>query len=64
VSLENKTLTELEQLAVKLRQQIAHNPEHSKIERVELEDVEQWIHLRRKEATSERPDDPTFEIEP
>jgi hypothetical protein len=60
MSLENKTLAELEQLAVKLRQQIASNPEHSKIERVELEDVKQWIALRHKETTPTRSDDPHF----
>jgi hypothetical protein len=54
MSLENKTLDELEQLAAKLRQQIARNPGHSKIERVELEDVEQWIAARRQERTPER----------
>lgn len=60
MSLEDRTLAELEQLATKLRQQIARNPEHSKIERVELEDVEQWIALRCKEAISKGSDDPHF----
>ncbi len=50
MSLETKSLAELEQLASNLRKQIARNPGHSTLEKVELEDVEGWIKLRRKEA--------------
>jgi len=50
MSLENKSLAELEALASKLRMQIVRNPNHSTIEKVELEGVEEWITLRRKEA--------------
>ena len=50
MSLENKSLPELEQLASNLRLQILRNPDHSTMEKVELEDVDGWIKLRRKEA--------------
>jgi hypothetical protein len=50
MGLENKSLAELEELASDLRMQVASNPNHSTIEKVELEDVERWIKLRRKEA--------------
>jgi hypothetical protein len=50
MGLETKTLAELEKLASNLRSQIARNPAHSAKEKVELEDVEGWIKLRRKEA--------------
>jgi hypothetical protein len=50
MSLQNKGLAELEELASNLRMQIARNPNHSTMEKVELEDVEGWIRLRRKEA--------------
>jgi len=60
MSLENKSLAELEKLASDLRTQIARNPNHSTMEKVELEDVEGWIKLRRKEAKpSSRSDDET-----
>jgi hypothetical protein len=49
-SLENKSLAELEQVASDLRKRIAGNPDHSTMEKVELEDVEGWIKLRRREA--------------
>ena len=50
MGLENKSLAELEQLASDLRKQIAGNTDHSTMEKVELEDVEGWIKLRRREA--------------
>ena len=60
MSLENKSLAELEKLASDLRTQIARDPNHSTMEKVELEDVEGWIKLRRKEAKpSSRSDDET-----
>jgi hypothetical protein len=43
-------LAELEQVASDLRKRIAGNPDHSTMEKVELEDVEGWIKLRRREA--------------
>ena len=53
-------MAELEKLASDLRTQIARNPNHSTMEKVELEDVEGWIKLRRKEAKpSSRSDDET-----
>ena len=50
MSLENKNLAELEELASNLRLQMARNPDQSTMEKVELEDVQEWITLRRKEA--------------
>ena len=53
-------MTELEELASNLRSQIARNPNHSTTEKVELEDVEGWIKLRRTEAKpGSRSDDET-----
>jgi len=49
-TLEQMTLAELEAIAAKLQAQIARNPKHSKMEKVELEDVNGWIALRKKEA--------------
>lgn len=61
MSLDTKTLAELEKLASDLRAKIAQNPAHSKIEQVELDDVEGWIELRRREAKpGPRSDDVTF----
>ena len=51
MALDTKTLTELEQIATNLRQQIRLNPRHSKLEQVELTEVEEWIALRQKEAS-------------
>jgi hypothetical protein len=60
MGLETKTLAELEELASTLRSQIARNPDHTSIEKVELEDVEGWIKSRRKEAKpGPRSDDDT-----
>jgi hypothetical protein len=50
MALDTKTLVELEQLAANLRQQVRINPRHSKLEQVELREVEEWIALRQKEA--------------
>jgi hypothetical protein len=50
MGLENKSLAELEQLASDLSKQIAGDPDHSTLEKAELEDVEGWIKLRRREA--------------
>ena len=50
MSLENKSLAELEELATNLRSQIALNPNHTAMEIVELEDVQSWLRLRGKEA--------------
>jgi hypothetical protein len=49
MSLENKSLAELEELASNLRKQITHHP-NTAMEKTELEDVEGWIKLRRIEA--------------
>jgi hypothetical protein len=49
MSLQNKTLAELEELASNLRKQITHYPDTA-MEKTELEDVEGWIKLRRMEA--------------
>jgi len=49
-------LLELEELAAKLRHAIARNPEDSRMEQLELEDVKQWIAIRENgdKFTSER----------
>jgi hypothetical protein len=58
-TLENKTLTELAELRVTLLKRIASSPDHSGLDRVELEDVEGWIALRTNEA-ARRKLEPTF----
>lgn len=40
------SLAELEELAAKLRHAIARNPENSRMEQVELDNVKQWIAIR------------------
>ncbi len=50
MSLETKSLAELEELAVNLGKQIAQRPEQSRFERIELKDVQDWLTLRRQEA--------------
>jgi hypothetical protein len=52
-ALDKMSLTELEDLAAKLRHTIAHNPGHSRMEQVELEDVKQWIAIRQNRNSSE-----------
>jgi hypothetical protein len=44
---DKMSLGELEDLAAKLRHAIARNPEHSRMEQIELEDVKQWIAIRQ-----------------
>ena len=46
-ALDKMSLTELEDLAAKLRHTIARNPGPSRMEQVELEDVKQWIAIRQ-----------------
>jgi hypothetical protein len=46
-ALDKMSLTELEDLAAKLRHTIARNPGHSRMEQVELEDVKQWIAIHQ-----------------
>ncbi len=56
-ALNQLSLVELEELAAKLRHAIARNPEDSRMEQRELEDVKQWIAIRqqnRDEFNSER----------
>lgn len=50
MSLNDKSLSEMVQLRSKLVEMIARNPEHSGLERVELEDVEGFLELRRRET--------------
>ncbi len=54
MGLDTKTLEELEQLANNLRQQIRLHPNHSRLEEMELRDVEEWIALRRKDGEGAR----------
>jgi len=49
MALDKLKLDELEQLKSRLKAAIARNPNHSRMEQVELEDVERWIALRREE---------------
>jgi hypothetical protein len=55
-ALNKLSLVELEALAAKLRHAIARNPEDSRMEQLELEDVKGWIAIRRNrdEFNSER----------
>lgn len=52
-ALEKMSLPELEHLAAKLRHMIARNPEDSRMEQVELEDVRQWISIRQNRENAE-----------
>ena len=51
-ALNKLSLVELEELAAKLRHAIARNPEDSRMEQLELEDVKQWIAIRQRTETS------------
>jgi hypothetical protein len=53
--LEKMSLTELEEIATKLRHAIARNPEQSRMEQVELEDVKQWIAIRQNRDSESEP---------
>jgi len=59
MSLQHKSLRELTKLRVTLLKRIQTNPEHSGLDRVELEDVESWIAVRVQKA--QRPKGPTFD---
>ena len=52
-NLAKMTLAELEDLATKLRHAIARNPEHLQVERVELEDLKQWVAIRQTRDSSD-----------
>ncbi len=54
MALDAKTLQELERLAHNLRQQIRLHPNHSKLEEVELWEVEEWIVLRRRNGEGDK----------
>ena len=54
-TLDTMSLTELEDLAAKLRHTIARKPEHSRMEQVELEDVKQWIAIRQNRDSESEP---------
>jgi hypothetical protein len=41
------SLVELEEFAAKLRHAIARNPENSRMEQIELDNVKQWIAIRQ-----------------
>ena len=55
VDLEKMSSTELEEIATKLRHAIARNPEHSRMEQFELEDVKQWIAIRQNRDSESEP---------
>ncbi len=44
---DTKTLAELERIAINLRAQIARKPNCSMGERMELQECQRWIELRR-----------------
>jgi hypothetical protein len=56
MALDQKTLAQLHELKIKLQEQIRGNPRHSRMEQVELDDVNSWIQLRLKESHSVPPD--------
>ena len=45
-AVDKMSLEELEDLAAKLRDAVARNPENSRMEQVELEDMKQWVARR------------------
>jgi hypothetical protein len=51
---------ELEELASNLRSQIALNPNHAAMEKVELEDVQGWLKRRRRAAGGSPSNDIAF----
>ena len=48
--LRELSLSELEELAARLRHAVARNPEKSQQERIELADLNQWISLRQQQT--------------
>jgi hypothetical protein len=46
-ALNKISLVELEELAAKLRHAIAQNPDNSRMQQLELEDMKQWITIRQ-----------------
>lgn len=54
-ALDKMSLAELEDLAAKLRHAVARNPENSRMEQVELEDVKQWIAIRQNRDSESEP---------
>ena len=48
--LSELSLQALEDLATQLRHAIARNPDESQHERIELENVNQWIALRQQQS--------------
>lgn len=61
MGLQEKNLQELTELKATLLKRILSNPEHSGIERVELEDVQGWIDLQIRERDHKRQTEPTFD---
>ncbi len=61
MSLQEKSLQELTELKAKLLKRIQSNPEHSGIERVELEDIQGWIDSRIRKRDHKRLTEPAFE---
>jgi hypothetical protein len=50
----------VEELASNLLSQIALNPNHASMEKVEIEDVQGWLKLRRREAVGSPSNDIAF----
>ena len=51
MSLETKTVPQLEEIAANLREYILHNPTHSSFYKEELKDAEQWIAERQRKSS-------------
>jgi hypothetical protein len=48
--LEDMNVDQLEEVAAKLRLTIDRSPRDTRMEQIELEDVNEWIAIRQKEA--------------
>jgi hypothetical protein len=59
MGLDAMTLAELEKSASDLRHFVKCNPRYCSMEKVELEDVEQWI-TKRKSEGEPQPDETVF----
>jgi hypothetical protein len=56
MGLDTKTVAELQEIAVNLREQIRRDSNHSSFYKAELKDAEQWISERRGKSQPEPAD--------
>jgi len=47
--MHDMTATELDELMAKLKDTIRKNPNHSRVEQIELEDAEQWLRAKKQQ---------------